>query len=268
VRLSKTIDPVNFYIITNNTYGDSYTELAEQTGGLVVTNLNELNLLTDYIIERYDSLPRVEESDPVDLPHLEIEGIERISNTDVRVKFNTDGTKTLVLLNGVLLGVTDKNEITEGVIWKQLLFFFFPILLGTFFQQFYNTIDMVIVGRFIGKEALASVGGSSSMIVNVVVGFFTGLAAGSGVIISQFYGARNQKALNEAIHTAYAFSIVGSIVIIILGIFLSPSILEMMNTPAELMADSTVYLQIYFGGTTFIFIYNILRNTTIQTIKH
>ncbi len=112
VRLSKVIDPVNFYIITNNKYGDSYAELAEQTGGMVVTNLNELNLLTDYIIERYDSLPRVEESDSVDLPYLEIEKIERISNTDVRVKFNTDGTKTLVLLNGVLLGVTDEKEIT------------------------------------------------------------------------------------------------------------------------------------------------------------
>lgn len=150
-----------------------------------------------------------------------------------------------------------KNQITEGVIWKHLLYFFFPILLGTFFQQFYNTIDMVVVGRFVGKEALASVGGSAGMIVNLVVGFFTGLAAGSGVIISQFFGARNSRALNEAIHTAYAFSIAGSILIIILGIWLSPSILAAVNTPAELMADSTAYLRIYFGGITFVFIYNI-----------
>ena len=82
-----------------------------------------------------------------------------------------------------------KNEITEGVIWKQLLMFFFPILLGTFFQQLYNTIDSVIVGQFVGKEALASVGGSSAQIVSLVVGFFTGLSSGAAVTIAQFVGA-------------------------------------------------------------------------------
>ena len=76
-----------------------------------------------------------------------------------------------------------KNEITEGIIWKQLLLFFFPILLGTFFQQLYNTIDSVIVGQFVGKEALASVGGSSAQIVALVVGFFTGLSSGAAVTI-------------------------------------------------------------------------------------
>lgn len=150
-----------------------------------------------------------------------------------------------------------ENQIIEGVIWKQLLFFFFPILLGTFFQQFYNTIDMVIVGRFVGKEALASVGGSAGQIVNLVVGFFTGLSAGAGVIISQFYGAKDKKGLNESIHTAYAFSIAGSILILVLGLLLSPAILRQMNTPKELMASSVVYLRIYFGGITFMFIYNI-----------
>lgn len=150
-----------------------------------------------------------------------------------------------------------KNQIIEGVIWKQLLFFFFPILLGTFFQQFYNTIDSVIVGRFVGKEALASVGGSAGQIVNLVVGFFTGLTAGAGVIISQFYGARDSKGLNDSIHTAYAFSLAGSILFMIAGLSLSPYILELMNTPWELMADSRLYLQIYFAGILFTFIYNM-----------
>lgn len=149
------------------------------------------------------------------------------------------------------------NQITEGVIWKQLLFFFFPILLGTFFQQFYNTIDMVIVGRFVGKEALASVGGSAGQIVNLVVGFFTGLSAGAGVIISQFYGAKDQKNLNISIHTAYAFSIAGSILIMIPGLLLSPALLKQMNTPEELLAPSSSYLMIYFAGILFMFIYNI-----------
>lgn len=153
--------------------------------------------------------------------------------------------------------VSAGNQIIDGVIWKQLLLFFFPILLGTFFQQFYNTIDAVIVGRFVGKEALASVGGSAGQIINLVVGFFTGLTAGAGVVISQFYGARDTRGLNDSIHTAYAFSLVGSILMMMLGLLLSPSILEMMNTPKELMADSTLYLQIYFAGIVFVFIYNI-----------
>ncbi|MDO4305648.1 MAG: MATE family efflux transporter [Eubacteriales bacterium] len=153
--------------------------------------------------------------------------------------------------------ISPGNQITEGVIWKQLLFFFFPILLGTFFQQFYNTIDMVVVGRFVGKEALASVGGSAGQIVNLVVGFFTGLSAGAGVIISQFYGARDTRNLNAAIHTAYAFSIAGGILFMIPGILVSPAMLRWMNTSPELLPSSEAYLRIYFSGIIFMFIYNI-----------
>ena len=149
------------------------------------------------------------------------------------------------------------NEITEGVIWKQLLLFFFPILFGTFFQQLYNTADAMVVGRFVGKEALACVGGSSSQIINLIVGFFVGLSSGATVIIAQYYGARDEKNLQDTLHTAIAFSIVGSFVISILGIVLSPIILRLMNTPEYLMADSLLYLRFYFGGIIFIFIYNI-----------
>lgn len=85
---------------------------------------------------------------------------------------------------------TMENKITEGVIWKQLLLFFFPILVGTFFQQLYNTVDAVIVGRFVGKEALSCVSGSSGQIINLVVGFFTGLSAGATVMISQHLGQK------------------------------------------------------------------------------
>lgn len=149
------------------------------------------------------------------------------------------------------------NGITEGAIWKQLLYFFFPILLGTFFQQLYNTIDMVIVGRFVGKEALACVGGSAGQIINLVVGFFTGLSAGAGVIISQFYGARDVRGLNDGIHTAYAMSVAGSIVFTILGVLISPALLGWMNTSEELMDGSALYLRIYFAGILFVFIYNV-----------
>ena len=112
VRLSKTIDPVNFYIITTSEYGSYYNDLAKQTDGLVVTNLNELSLLTDYIIERYDSLPRVEENvNSSILPTLEITETEHLGD-GVRIKFETNGIRTLVALNDAILGITEENEIT------------------------------------------------------------------------------------------------------------------------------------------------------------
>ena len=149
-----------------------------------------------------------------------------------------------------------ENAILTGVIWKQLLLFFFPIALGTFFQQFYNTIDAIVVGRFVGKNALAAVGGSSGQIINLIVGFFTGLTSAATVVVSQFFGSGDRKKVSECIHTLYGFSLLGSVVISILGIALAPTLLEVMNTPAELMAESLLYLRVYFAGTLFIFIYN------------
>lgn len=149
------------------------------------------------------------------------------------------------------------NRITEGVIWKQLLLFFFPIVLGTFFQQIYNTADAIVVGRYVGKEALASVGGSTSQLINLVVGFFVGLSSGATVVIAQFYGARDKKNLNQALHTGIAFSIAGGIVITILGLIFTPAMLRLMQTPQNLMADSILYLRVYFAGILFVFIYNI-----------
>lgn len=150
-----------------------------------------------------------------------------------------------------------QNQITEGIIWKQLLLFFFPIVLGTFFQQIYNTADAVVVGRYVGKEALASVGGSSNTIINLVVGFFIGLSSGSTVIISQFYGAKDAKNVNYALHTSIAFSIAGSIFISILGVVFAPQFLRWMHTPENLMTDSILYLRVYFSGIIFVFIYNV-----------
>ena len=85
-----------------------------------------------------------------------------------------------------------RNQITEGVIWKQLLLFFFPIVFGTFFQQIYNTADTIVVGRFVGKEALAAVGGSVNQIVNLIVEVFVGLTSGAAVVVSQFFWSSGQ----------------------------------------------------------------------------
>ena len=113
-----------------------------------------------------------------------------------------------------------KNQITEGVIWKQLLIFFFPIVIGTFFQQIYNTADSIVVGRFVGKEALAAVGGSVNQIVMLIVEVFVGLTSGASVIMAQFYGARDRQNLNKTLHTAYAFAIVtGAVVYIVIMVF-------------------------------------------------
>ena len=114
-----------------------------------------------------------------------------------------------------------KNQITEGIIWRQLLLFFFPILLGTFFQQLYNTIDSVIVGQFVGKEALAAVGGSSAQIVAFVVGFFTGLSSGASVTIAQFFGAKDSRSANKGLHTAYAIAAFGGLILTVSGIILT-----------------------------------------------
>lgn len=152
---------------------------------------------------------------------------------------------------------TYRNGITEGIIWKEILRFFFPILIGTFFQQLYNTIDAIVVGQFAGKEALSSVGGSSAQIINLVVGFFTGLSAGATVIISQHYGSKDREGLDRALHTAYAFASLGGIAFGILGVLFAPKLLVIMNTPTELLVSSILYIRVYFAGLVFIFIYNI-----------
>ena len=150
-----------------------------------------------------------------------------------------------------------KNQITEGVIWKQLLIFFFPIVIGTFFQQIYNTADSIIVGRFVGKEALAAVGGSVNQIVNLMVEVFVGLTSGAAVIVAQFYGAGDRKNLDRTIHTSYAFALTVGILTGLLGIFVSEPVLRLMKTPEELMTDSTIYLHIYFLGIVFNVVYNM-----------
>ena len=151
----------------------------------------------------------------------------------------------------------ERNQITEGVIWKQLLIFFFPIMIGTFFQQIYNTADSIVVGRFVGKEALAAVGGSVNQIVNLVVEVFVGLTSGASVIAAQFYGAKDRKNLNKTLHTSYAFGIMTGCIVGVFGFFLTDTVLTLMKTPQELMADSRIYLHIYFCGMVFNIIYNM-----------
>ena len=146
---------------------------------------------------------------------------------------------------------------TEGVIWKQLLFFFFPIVLGTFFQQLYNTADAAIVGNGVNKLALAAVGGTTSNMVNLLVGFFIGVSSGATVIISQFFGAEQEQDVSRAVHTSAAMALLFGAALTITGSLLSPWLLRIISTPAEVYPYALTYIRIIFLGMIPSLVYNI-----------
>lgn len=148
------------------------------------------------------------------------------------------------------------QNITEGVIWKQILIFFFPILMGTFFQQMYNTVDTIIVGRFVGTQALAAVGSTGSLI-NLVSGFFIGVSSGATVVLSQFFGARDWSGVSKALHTGIVLAVVLGGVTTALGIGAGPAILRLIKTPESCLPDATLYARIYFSGAVASVVYNM-----------
>lgn len=150
----------------------------------------------------------------------------------------------------------ERQQITEGVIWKQLLIFFFPILMGTFFQQMYNTVDTIIVGRLVGTEALAAVGATGPL-VSMVNGFFIGVSSGATVVLSQAYGAGDRKGVEDSIHTGVALSLVLGVMLTAIGICLGGRVMGWMGTPENCMADATTYLRIYFAGSVGTVVYNM-----------
>lgn len=151
----------------------------------------------------------------------------------------------------------NENSITEGAILKSMLSYFGALLLGAFFQQFYNTVDAVIVGRAVGSDALAAVGGSAAMVVNLFVGFFMGLSSGATVVIAQFFGAKAGKDVSKAVHTGIALAVAGGAIITAVGLLLSSWIIVVMKTPPETIGASTIYLRIYFLGMIPNLVYNM-----------
>ncbi len=149
-----------------------------------------------------------------------------------------------------------KNNLTEGTIWKKILFFAFPIFLGQVFQQLYNTFDSLIVGKFLGDEALAAVSSSGSLIF-MMIGFFSGVAMGAGVMIAKEYGAKNYDAMRLVIHTDVAFGLTAGILLTILGVCFTPTILRWMHTPENVLPQSVEYFRFYFCGAVFSVMYNI-----------
>jgi putative MATE family efflux protein len=152
--------------------------------------------------------------------------------------------------------VNGKNNLTEGSVYQKIIFFALPILVGQIFQQLYNTFDSLIVGRFLGDQALAAVSSSGSLIF-MMVGFFQGVAMGAGVIIAKEFGAKNEKSMRLAMHTDVAFGLAAGVILTVLGVVFSPIILRWMNTPGDVLPQSVSYFRVYFCGSIFSILYNI-----------
>ena len=156
----------------------------------------------------------------------------------------------------VLYVKSHATNLTEGSIWKNIILFALPVLLGNIFQQLYNMVDSLIVGNFLGDDALAAVSSSGNLIF-MFVGFFNGVAMGAGIIIARCFGAKDYKAMQQAIHTDVAFGLVTGTLITILGVSLTPTILGWMGTPENVLPNSIAYFRLYFCGGIFTVMYNI-----------
>lgn len=149
-----------------------------------------------------------------------------------------------------------KTLLTEGPVWKKITLFAIPLFLGNLFQQLYNTADSLIVGNFLGSDALAAVSSSGSLIF-LLVGFFNGMSIGAGVVIARYYGAKDTSNVEKSVHTTVTFGILCGILLTFLGIFLAPRLLVWMGTPKNVLPNSIRYFRIYFGGSLAFVLYNI-----------
>ena len=147
-------------------------------------------------------------------------------------------------------------SLTEGSVAKGMLVFAVPIFFSNLFQQLYNAVDSLIVGNFLGGNALAAVGSSGSLIF-LLTGFVNGVSLGAGVLIARHYGAKDSEALKRTVHTTVALGIAASVVLTVLGVLFTPQILRWMGTPEDVFVNSVVYFRVYFLGSTAVVLYNI-----------
>ncbi len=154
-----------------------------------------------------------------------------------------------------ILGGRDA-DMTHGNIMRQIISFSLPMALGLLFQQMYNTVDTIVVGRFVSYQALAAVGTTGS-IVNMLVGFSAGLSTGAGVVISQAYGAHDQERLDKAVHTSLAITLILCVILTVLGLVIIDPMLRFMQIPDDVWNEAKEYLTIYFAGLTALLLYNM-----------
>lgn len=150
-----------------------------------------------------------------------------------------------------------KQDILEGNIPEQLLLFFFPVLLGYLFQQLYNTIDAMIVGTYVGKEALAAVGGTTGTSLSLIINFIWGLTSGVSVIVAQYYGRRDYEGVTNSVKTGMFLGLVLGLFMTLLGISLTPSLLDLLNVPNDVYDLSVIYMRIYLVGLVPLMLYNV-----------
>ena len=150
----------------------------------------------------------------------------------------------------------DQNLLTVGSVPRKMLTFALPIFLSNLFQQLYNAVDSLIVGKFIGQQALAAVSSSGSLIL-LLVGFINGLSMGAGVLIARFYGAQDDDHVERAVHTTVALGITAGAVLTVVGVILTPQILRWIGTPADVIQNSILYFRIYFLGSSAVVLYNM-----------
>ncbi len=148
------------------------------------------------------------------------------------------------------------KDMTEGVIWRHLINFAFPLFIGNIFQQLYNTVDSIVVGNFVGADALGAVT-STIPVVITLIGLFIGLSMGASVVISQYFGAKDIKNLRKATHTAVVATVIMSLIISAIGYYSTPFLLRMMNTPPSVFKEAVVYLQIFSLGLGGTMLYNM-----------
>lgn len=151
---------------------------------------------------------------------------------------------------------TKQNYMTEGSIWKAILLFALPIFLGGLLQQFYSMFDSWTAGHYIGDTALAAVSSSGSLI-QMMVGLFNGVAMGAGVVIAKLFGAEEYDDMRKAIHTMIAFGLAAGAFLTVFGVILTPTLLQWMGTPENVLAESIVYFRVYSYGIVFSVMYNI-----------
>lgn len=154
------------------------------------------------------------------------------------------------------VSVKKQELMTEGTIWKKILIFAVPLIIGNLLQQMYSTIDSIIVGHYVGKSALAAVGSSTS-IINLLIAFSQGASVGAGVVISQYMGARDKKSVHSAVHTAAAVAVLLGLFLTLAGVLMSGQLLVWMQTPDDVINDSTLYLRVYSAGLVFNVVYNM-----------
>ena len=147
-------------------------------------------------------------------------------------------------------------DMTEGSITRHLISFALPLLIGNVFQQLYNTVDTWVVGNYVSNEAFSAVG-TVGPVINMLIGFFLGLSSGAGVVISQYYGAKRYDKVHDTVHTAIVLTLVMGVVFTVVGLVMVPAMLSLMNTPGNVLPESTAYLTIYFSGVIGLMVYNM-----------